>query len=87
MKKKFMFVSNIGEADLEVTITGTYRPGTPGKLSGPPENCYPPEDPEIEIESVTTGVQAKDIFDLLSKEAQEYITNLAFKEFEDYSDD
>jgi len=25
-----------------------YTKGSPGKLSGPPENCYPPEPAEIE---------------------------------------
>lgn len=34
---------------LEITVT-SYFPGDPGRTSGPPENCYPPEPPEIEFE-------------------------------------
>jgi hypothetical protein len=26
-----------------------YTPGHPGQTSGPPERCYPPEDPEVEF--------------------------------------
>lgn len=38
-----------------------YVPGSPGKLTGPPENCFPPEPAELEIiklyvdESVLAG--------------------------------
>lgn len=40
--------------DVEHTyeITVDFYPGSPGKLSGPPENCYPPEDPEFDLISV-----------------------------------
>ena len=34
----------------EVTVRYYYTPADPGKTSGPPENCYPPEPSEIEIE-------------------------------------
>lgn len=34
-------------SDREVEIN--YTPGDPGRLSGPPEDCYPPEDPEWEL--------------------------------------
>lgn len=37
-------------ADVDWTLT--YR-GCPAKLYGPPENCYPAEDPEWEINSIT----------------------------------
>ena len=36
-------------ADVDWTLT--YR-GCPAKLYGPPENCYPAEDPEWEINSI-----------------------------------
>lgn len=39
--------------DLDLEIEGIYIPGDPGRCSGPPEKCYPPESPEIEINSVT----------------------------------
>jgi len=37
---------------IEVLVTH-YFPGDPGKINGPPENCYPPEPSEIEYEIVT----------------------------------
>jgi len=45
------FKYHLGDNELEVTcdITG----GSPGRYSGPPEDCYPAEDPDVEIESVT----------------------------------
>lgn len=37
--------------DIEYTVTVSYfDPGSPGKLSGPPEDCYPPECWEIEFD-------------------------------------
>lgn len=33
------------------SCSGSGWPGEPGCLSGPPEYCYPPEPPEIEVES------------------------------------
>ena len=38
-----------------VLCSGTYYPGSPGRYSGPPEDCYPAEPDELEIESVTVG--------------------------------
>lgn len=32
---------------VEYTVIFDYYPGDPGKGYGPPENCYPPESPEI----------------------------------------
>jgi hypothetical protein len=40
----------IGGQDLEVELD--YSPGDPGRTSGPPEKCYPPEDPSIDITKV-----------------------------------
>lgn len=42
--------------DIEVRVCGIpaiarvthYRPGDPGRTSGPPEYCYPPEPTELE---------------------------------------
>lgn len=36
----------------EVDWTLTYE-GHPGQTYGPPENCFPPEDPEWDINSIT----------------------------------
>lgn len=33
-----------------VIISGTYYPGSPGRYTGPPENCYPAEPDEFEPE-------------------------------------
>ena len=41
--------------DHTMTITYWYTQGTKAKLSGPPESCYPAEDPEVEILSITDG--------------------------------
>jgi hypothetical protein len=38
--------------DDEYEVEGTYTPGDPGQTSGPPENCWPPEDSEFEIDSI-----------------------------------
>jgi len=36
---------------LEATITH-WHPGAPERISGPPEDCYPADPPECEIESL-----------------------------------
>lgn len=47
----------INGVDFECEIEYSYIPGDPGKLYGPPEDCYPPEAPEIEIDvlKITNG--------------------------------
>jgi len=37
----------LGEIDLQVEYN--YSPMVPGRYSGPPEDCYPDEPPEVEI--------------------------------------
>lgn len=37
---------------LEFDVVFHYQPGSPGKLYGPPENCYPPEPAEAEVTEV-----------------------------------
>lgn len=41
------------------TLEGTanYYPGDPGRTSGPPEKCYPPEPDELEINTLTRNGQ------------------------------
>lgn len=36
-----------------VLVTGTYYPGHPGRVTGPPEHCYPPDPDEYEVASST----------------------------------
>ena len=43
------------EWEVSVEMDCTY-PGDPGKLSGPPEDCYPPEGPEFEWDEVQVFV-------------------------------
>lgn len=42
----------IREINLNVVVT-SYCPGDPGRISGPPEDCYPPEPAEIEFDLFT----------------------------------
>lgn len=37
---------------LEVSVTASYIPGSPGRFSGPPEHCYPEEPAEVELLSI-----------------------------------
>jgi hypothetical protein len=36
--------------DIEYRVEGTYTPEDPGRVYGPPENCYPPEPDSFEID-------------------------------------
>ena len=40
------------EVEVEVEIKYTYTPGTPAKLDALPEDCYPADGPEVEIETI-----------------------------------
>lgn len=41
-------------------LGGTYTPGDPGRISGPPEYCYPPEPPEVEWETLEVTLHDED---------------------------
>jgi hypothetical protein len=58
-------------AGLMLHGTYTYTPGDPGRLSGPPEHCYPPEAPEVEISKLTYNGQ--DVMFLLDSDLGEDI--------------
>ena len=45
-----IYLGDLGEQ--EFLVGYTYAPGDPGQVSGPPENCYPPEGLEIELISL-----------------------------------
>ena len=49
----FIDLGDLGEQ--EVRVGYTYAPGDPGRISGPPENCWPPEGAEYEIISLSFG--------------------------------
>lgn len=40
------------DAHLTLRVEGTATPYDPGRTSGPPEDCYPPEGGEVEIDTV-----------------------------------
>lgn len=70
------------KARLQVTFT--YFPGDPGRTSGPPERCYPPEPAEFEVVEAhlevkdATGAWAKTNVDL---QALDLIDELGITEF------
>jgi len=41
-----------GEEEIELSVEGRFSPGSPGRLWGPPEKCYPDEPAEAEVEHV-----------------------------------
>ena len=49
---------------INVLVSGTMYPGDPGRLFGPPEDCWPPEPDELEIDRVMHG--GEDIYAALS---------------------
>lgn len=50
MKHRFFTVYQ--DDDSELLIEYTRTPYDPGRLSGPPEDCYPPEGGDVEIINV-----------------------------------
>lgn len=56
-KRTLTAISHWPKFSLEVEFT--IYPGDPGRVSGPPEKCYPPEDPSMEIHSVLLNYRAK----------------------------
>jgi hypothetical protein len=40
------------EQELDLLVTANVTPVRPARISGPPENCYPAEGGEVEIESI-----------------------------------
>jgi hypothetical protein len=46
------YTSTVERAGHELRVTFSASPGDPGRTSGPPERCYPPEPPEFEIERI-----------------------------------
>ena len=76
-------ILNITIEDVELVVSYSYSPATAGKLSGPWEDCYPPEDEDIEIEAVCLDSNEVDIFELLSHEVINKITGrISIREFE-----
>jgi len=63
--------------EIEIEATAEITPGDPGKISGPPENCYPPEDPEIYTNDwKVIGEHAGLDFELTDAEEQQMLDGL-----------
>jgi hypothetical protein len=48
-----------------------YRPAVPGRISGPPEDCYPDEPSEFEFELLNTSGKGAPMFWLQKKVTDE----------------
>lgn len=57
---RFDTVVDLAGQETEVRVEYRYYPGSPGKTYGPPENCYPSESDDADIEAVyRTGDPSK----------------------------
>lgn len=57
--------------DVRLVVSYKYTPGDPGRTSGPPERCYPPEPPEVEfltVQLVHPGQPPADILPFVASE-------------------
>ena len=81
--------------DAEVLVEYEYEPGDPGRLSGPPEDCYPPEPAQVTVLQVfINGVWcdpedfiADAILERWHEEIEGEIDSAAEGERQDYEDD
>jgi hypothetical protein len=71
LSKRQEVILDIQWAGLEWTAKGEYFPGDPGRCSGPPENCYPPEPPEVNLSELK--LNGKDFSELLESDLVEDI--------------
>ena len=79
------------DREIEVWCNVThYYPGDPGKYYGPPENCYPAEDPEIEYFLSWNDNEKYSVFLnewILNDRIDKYIQEDVFKYLEGMRDD
>ena len=58
------------EIDIEVSVS--YRPGSPGRLYGPPEDCYEAEPGDIDVATDPPGIILTNIeYERLLAQAEE----------------
>lgn len=55
---RYTYAVERGGVELRVSFSAT--PSDPGRLSGPPERCYPPEPPEFDLETIEMPFQIPD---------------------------
>jgi hypothetical protein len=67
--KKFSSQTIVVVEGISLEVSFTYTPGDPGRLYALPKDCYPPEDPEVEIACINLENDLTDITFLLSDEA------------------
>lgn len=51
------------EAETDITVAYTYTPGREAQLYGPPENCWPAEPAEVEIQAAFTDAGEVELTD------------------------
>ena len=74
MPRNSKFSHELSTLDLDFIVEGTFYPGRPGRVSGPPENCIPDEPDEIDIEKVTLAILPDvDILGIISEQALDTI--------------
>lgn len=63
----------IGDVEFEVEFNAS--PYVPAKISGPPENCYPAEGGEVELESIMIG--EFEVTDVISESVRDKLQIMA----------
>lgn len=75
-------------SEVDLTVTYTITPYDPGRINGPPEDCYPPEGGEVEIVSVTDA--DGNAIESTDEEAERWQTSIYehhdFESDDDYQD-
>lgn len=82
---KLDYTVEIDDVEYVARVT-SYYPGDPGRTSGPPEMCYPPEPPEIEWELWTVDDKpAPD--EVLTSQREDEITDQLLEWLQEEQDD
>jgi hypothetical protein len=86
MNRNIPITVDINVLGLDLTATAYYHPGDPGRLSGPPEKCYPPEPAEVEVVKLFCGKY--DMCVLLESDVADEICDKCIEVIEEsYSED
>lgn len=63
--------------DAEVEVTGTISPFVRGRTQGLPENCYPDEGGDVEVEKVTLDGKPFELSDAQEEAAKDLLAEAA----------